>query len=346
MIENYEDMVEPKFLTYGQMANGNFGYVAGQVEITTECFQRCPHCLSWQEYARKEQKYHWPLDRFQDLCMELSRDHPHFRWLSLTGGDPPRNPEFDDMLDWFCVTKAKAGFKFQLQLHTPLVHKFSSRRYRESVGRIRVSLDAIRQGTYKSMRGMDIDPRTILDRIGNLDHPHLSTFTVVTEENLDEMYELLSVTNAYRKYIKKCTFFPVMQQKELSPEFWRRYVALQHIAETEFEIPVDFCGNDNTASFINSDAAKPVPCYAKKLSFHMKVDGSVYPCCLIGGEALNTVEMFRQGMWPRDSLLHLQSENPGCAYFKNSPCLTTCQWKQLQLNLAGYVASRYQLHMP
>ena len=72
---------------YGKLAALKLGYVAGQVEVISSCFQHCRACDSWRDDASGKQKGEWPLSAMKQLVEELATmktfEHPEAFFASL-----------------------------------------------------------------------------------------------------------------------------------------------------------------------------------------------------------------------------------------------------------------------
>jgi radical SAM protein with 4Fe4S-binding SPASM domain len=94
---------------------------------------------------------------------------------------------------------------------------------------------------------------------------------------------------------------------------------------------------------------RDVPCYIGASTFHIKSNGDLYPCCLVGGEAIGTRKEYKLGnVWGTslEELWH-QHSIPKYNYAVDIDfCRNNCFWKQLALNVETDKASKYCLSMP
>jgi len=334
----------PDLLLYGKLASQKVGYVAGQIEITSACSQRCFMCDSWKQHKTGQIKGTIPYHTLVNLFNELDR-MPTFEHLTFTGGDPQdwKDQEgflsFDPLLEML-----QDEFSFSLQVNTALIKPLNPKVWRRSLNRVRVSLDAIKQETYRIIRGDNRDPEEILERMEILDHRNLSTMTCVSDHNIDEIPSLIRRLNKMKSKPRKMMFLPAMGVK-LSSRFHAKYRRLKNIYST---IPTSFA-EDTTwvRTFVESLEASDIRCWGGAITFHIKCNGDVYPCCLVGGEAIKTWESFKIGNIYDLPLEQIQqSYTPREHYYSTSPCCDACQWKQLMLNCIGEEASRNILAMP
>jgi len=128
--------------------------------------------------------------------------------------------------------------------------------------------------------------------------------------------------------------------------YWEKYAALKKISsphvQTSFQ--EDVVG---VRAFCDSPEAEKLPCHVGGISFHIKCNGDVYPCCLIGGEAVKTQESMKIGNILSSPISFIQADyQPSCHYKKGSPCSEVCQWKQVHMNRLTQAAKGITLTMP
>lgn len=337
-------------------------YLAGQVEVTSRCFQACLGCDSWREDLKGSSTGEWTLQQLQKFTSDLLVDFPNFRHLSLTGGDPQAWPHLEEYLDW----QFEYAGRIRIQLNTALTQPISNLMlWRNGIDDFRVSLDGITEATYNRIRGSKrpetvdgkrkyVDgaattPEEVIQRMIELQHPRLTTNTTVFHENVHEAREILTrLIQAVRNeglVIRKAHFMAAIGDRGprdvLQHTFLEEWKALHALAATApFETNVAESPLEVRQYLNGNPEAKRIPCYTGSISFHVKCNGDLYPCCLVGGEALETQKAFRIGNVHRESLKTLHGRyTPTCDYADpNKPCSSICQWKQLQVNAAGYWA--------
>ena len=315
---------------YGKYARYGASYVAGQLELTTRCFQRCAHCQSWREAEGAHAE--WSLEDAKGLLMQLCE--MHFEHLSFTGGDPQAWPHLPALLAWF-------QGRYALQISTALMRDLEpaeAKLWREKVADVRVSLDAASLEGYEAMRGVAADPLQILDRLRALQHPRPATMTTVSEANIDEIPRIVSLLSGMN--LRRAMFLPALGV-EHSQEFWLRYRDLTRVYSS-----MHWTSFNETVAF----AAMPseTKCWVRNISFHIKANGDLYPCCLVGGEAITTDERFRLGNVHQNQLRDIRARTfPVACYGRTGmPCDAICQYKQRQMNAAAEAAGAVRLSMP
>lgn len=327
---------------YAKLAQRRAGYVAGQLELTSECFQKCFACDSWKQHASGQIRDQFELGEAKDLLNQLQH-LPTFEHLSFTGGDPQSWEPFDHLLYW-----AKPIIRFSMQANTALcVDPPDFDLWRTSLRRIRVSLDGVTRETYRKARGDDRDPEEILDRAERLAHPGWQTNTCVSDVNIDEVPAIIARLSRMKTPPRKAMFLAVLDWKT-APDFWAKYSLFKDMfwpanVVTSFSEDVKA-----VREFTVSPEAAEIPCYTGAITFHIKCNGDVYPCCLVGGEAIKTRKEMAIGNVHRDRIEEIQSRYIPMLHYKNSnsPCRQVCQFKQLHLNRLAHEASKLVLTMP
>jgi MoaA/NifB/PqqE/SkfB family radical SAM enzyme len=325
---------------YGKLAQRKAGYVAGQVELTSDCFQFCTACDSWKSHARGQIRGVLSLNDVVKLCDELGRMKT-FEHLTFTGGDPQKWPAFEEFFEYHRIL-----YPFTFQVNTALARGANPVLWQKMIDRVRVSLDAVLPDTYRKARGVKTDPEEILARMEALRHPNLATMTCVSDVNIDEVPAIIARLNAMSWKPRKAMFLAVMEH-DVAPGFWQKFSELKTL-ESPF-VPTSF--SEDVAwvrEFTRSPEADKIPCYSGSATFHIKCNGEVYPCCLIGGEAIKTRREMAIGNILTETMEGiLRRYQPKCHYAdKSSPCVAVCQYKQLQMNRAGHAASLTTLSMP
>lgn len=336
--------MQPNYSYYAKLAclKPRF-WVCGQVEVTNACLQKCRYCESRTD---PNAQGCMSLGDFQDLCSILAEKG--LEHLSLTGGDPQAWPFLDIALQWF----EEQGLPFDLQVNTALAGPFEDwALWRRVFSDVRLSLDAVDPELYREMRGVAMPSLT--EKLQALAHPRLATITTVSELNLEHIpriLEWLAELVCSGVSIRKAIFLPAMGV-EHSPAFWERWseIAKAYADQARQPVLTSFAESAlKTRLFLQSQDSSQVPCYAGNLTFHMKPNGDVYPCCLAGGEAVQTDVRFRLGRWPETDLQELfDSYQPRLCYADPQlPCRDICQWKQTNINVAAHKASQMRLSIP
>lgn len=338
---------------YGKLAISNVGYVAGQVEVTSKCFQMCRGCESWRDDKSGAQQGEWTLEWMKTLLTQLSRLNM-FEHLSLTGGDPQAWSFLEQFLDWYNGNHELDRIK--LQVNTALVRAVPRPEQWHLFHDVRVSLDAIRRATYKLIRGdRYTDPLDVVRRIVRLEHKRVATITTVFPENIDEIEEMVeSVDQASKTMIhpiRKMMFLPAIGTRVgKNIGFWQKYNELSKRLPTKVVVPLSFAESVyQIRQFLTTKEAWDIPCHTSRISFHAKANGDWYPCCLVGGEAIRTEDKLRIGnFFQNPSVDHMWDNAKPHRHYSNKdlPCAQICQYKQLQINLAGMEAAKTTLAMP
>ena len=330
----------PDLMLYAKLAQYAPGYVCGQLELTSRCLQRCPMCASWRD---SEPQGEMPMRTIVDLFHELNQLRT-FEHLSLTGGDPQCYP--------FLEAVAKHPRKFQLQLTTAMMAM--PKPWYEHFDRIRVSFDAVDPLMHKAMRGVyRAFPTTALEYLEGID-TEVSTLTTVNEHNIDAVPQILEFLTDYsfrNNRFRRAIFLleirddlpqdviDTFQEYTLQSRMWN--------LNTSFgESPI------HAALMRNSALTRDCRCYVGDVSFHIKCNGDVYPCCLIGGEAIPTVTEMKIGNIGKEEIegmfgLQWTHTHRPANYYKNQPeCRKVCQWKQVTFNTMVKEAIDVRLAMP
>lgn len=345
-LTNREDLV-----FYAKMAQRQVGYIAGQLEITSRCEQFCPNCDSWKAHQSGEFRAEMGYAEIAMFFDELNRMQ-NFENLTLTGGDPVSHPMFEEIL--------KLDRKFKLQINTALPLPIATPElWRERIDTIRLSLDGVTKETYYKMRGVRTDPEEILSRIYDLNHPDWATNTCVADANIHEMLQIIDrLGDMYPRNPRKASFIAVMDRK-VSPEFWREYnynsdVIRERKRDME-ECPCNVHWHQETSvaedvaelrKHLASGAADTIPCRVGGITFHIKCNGDVYPCCITGGEAIATKRDYCVGNIKKNSLSEIQRRYHPQEDYKTPVCRDLCQWKQFQMNALADRATKINMRIP
>lgn len=329
---------------YAKIAQLGLGYVAGQLELTSKCEQFCPNCDSWKSHHNGSIEGTLEFSEVANIFMQLN-DMKTFEHLSLTGGDPLSHPGIKGLL--------RLPRKFKLQLNTALpkpIDEELQELLRTRVDSLRVSLDGVRPATYAKMRGVPTDPETILSRLEQIAHPFWATNTCVADANVHEMLDILMRLEKMKHKPRKAMFLAVLA-RDVSPEFWTKYrLMANNIRTIDWEIETSVAEDVQAVrTFLKGPEAEEIPCYSGNLSFHIKATGEVYPCCLVGGEAIPTIKPMAIGNVKEDFLNVIQERYASDVpkhYAGKTPCRSVCQWKQLTINRLAHAASKTGLRMP
>lgn len=344
--------VRSDIAAYAKLAVLKTGPVAGQVEVTSHCFQHCRMCESWRDDAKGVHRGTWSLDQLKHLCFELE-SYGTFEHLALTGGDPQHWPVLDAFLEWFQQQKAAGRLNFHLQLNTALTQEVKRPWLWCGVRDLRVSLDSPYTATYQRLRGdKHTTPSAVLSRLKTLDHPRVQIAMTVTPENVVEIPGMLTSLRQFCEAggrIRKATFLPVLGDRASRPaSFWAAY---EQAATYKQLLPFETSFADSVLSVRHWTHTVPgmaTRCWSGNITFHLKCDGSFYPCCLVGGEAIVTHPELAVGNVFEDGF------DAVWRYYKperhyadiNKPCRDICQYKQAALNLAAEQAASSVLSMP
>lgn len=341
--------VRPDLTCYAKMAANKVGYIAGQMELTSDCSQRCAFCDSWRSHVKGTIRGTLSVFTINEILTQLNL-MPTFEHLSFTGGEPqdwkdPADPDFG--FEQLLRIIALQNLKFSLQVNTTLIHHMDANLWRRVLSRVRVSLDGIKRETYKRLRGDDRDPEEIIARMEFLAHPGLATMTCVSDGNIDEVPAIIKRLNKMQTPPRKAMFLAVLGA-DVKPGFWEKYKELKKVespnVQTSFQEDVVA-----VRAFCDSIEAERIPCYAGGITFHIKCNGDVYPCCLVGGEAIKTQEHMKLGNITQGdtTLASIHKKYKAlCFYHKGSPCSQVCQWKQLHVNRIAHTSKKVTLTMP
>jgi len=339
-------LLRPDLLVYGKLAQYGLGYCAGQIELTSECSQRCLYCQSWREHTKGLTKGTLLLGTIRYILNQLN-DMPTFSHLSMTGGEPSlwRDPETGMNFEQLLHLINQLKLKFSIQVNTNLTESINFELWRKTLQRVRVSLDGVTLETYKKMRGVDENPKEILKKINELAHDNLSVMTCIAPENINEIPELIWHINGLEHPPRKIMCLAVLGT-EIKPEFWEQYAKLKNIPSPR--VPTSFMEDVvGVRDFCNSPEAEEIPCAVGKISFHIKCDGTLRTCCLAGGEAIQTQDFTNIGNVLTEPLANIQKRYvPKCHYKKGSLCSEVCQFKQLYVNRLVHASKKITLTMP
>lgn len=327
-------------LVYEKLIRHGLGYIAGQLELTSHCEQRCAFCQSWRDHIRGTQHGEFTAGKLIDILDQLA-DMPTFENLTFTGGEPQCWAPLESLL-----LAVADGLPFSLSVNTTLAQEVNPEAWHKFRA-IRVSLDAVSLDGYYRTRGVALDPNEVLQRIEALAHPNWSSMTCVSKLNIDEVPELLDRLGRMKCLPRKVMLLPVLGslgEHALDPDDFARLQS--HIHRETYPFQTNLVENRNT--LLDNPDLEDIPCYMGRVSFHIKANGDVYPCCLIGGEAVETQSKHCWGNIRKVSLEEIRQLHPElpCHYREGSPCRKVCQWKQTYLNVRAHTSDRFRLSMP
>lgn len=338
--------IRDDIMLYGKLAQQELGYVAGQVEVTTACYQDCKYCSN---RATHQNYGHFRLQQLQNFVDGLCTQFPMFQHLTLTGGDPQTWQDLDTFLDWWSIPQVLDNVN--LQVSTALARDIDQPAlWRTAIKDLRVSIDASSDEMYQEIRGdKENNCNTILTRLVVLEHPNLTIITTMYPDNIEELLPLLlSLDNLHRKglALRKIIVMAGIGV-ELNDKFWSRWKCTKRWAEDTLQVRTSFADDIiATRSMCESLAVNDVHCWASKIGFHIKPNGDVYPCCLVGGEAVEVQKEFLMGNIFTEELSDIYKRHRPTRYAMKPICKEICQFKQLQINLAGELASKVKLAIP
>jgi radical SAM protein with 4Fe4S-binding SPASM domain len=346
---------------YAKMMQHPTGYVAGQLELTSACEQRCVNCQSWIDHTSGKEQGEWELRDVKKLFRSLSKI-PTFEHLTLTGGDPQSWEDLGYLLPWFHTNRKDLRFKLRINTALPKLpmELEEARWWQFALQDLRVSLDAVNPEVYRAMRGVDRDPEEVLMALHRIDHPRTTTLTCVSEHNIRHVRDIvkrLRVARNNHLRLRKAIFIPVRPQND------KRLVQINtgtHRTQTDEwqtlweELCTEFRGETWTSfgeQVTREDQPLRCDCHVGKITFHIKHNGDLYPCCLMGGEAIATRREFRIGNVLKEPIEHLWASyvaNPVRNAYDdpNSACSRICLWKQTTMNRLGNKAEETVLSMP
>ena len=338
--------------SYSKIALNKLGYVGGQIEITSKCFQHCRGCISW-----KQEPIAFTLAQLQRACEQLAT-FPTFEHLTLTGGDPRTWEPLDEFLRWFNMQ----NFQFKLQLNTALARPIKDLRLWQTLYGFKVSMDACTNETYQKIRhDPENTPQTIMERCWELHHGRLALHVTVYPENQHEFLDLMYWINEeyrvglpLRKVMITAAIGSDACRGDQNEVFYRKWRADKaHIlADPSIAVPNSFSeSHDEDELLVREICLDPdilsTRCWASLLGFHIKPNGDLYPCCIVGGEVSETLDEYKLGNVFEDHIAnHYSRIQPLAQYGRNQACRHNCMYKQLQINMTAEQASDTVLALP
>lgn len=340
------------FKYYAKVATNKLGWVAGQIELTTKCFQHCRGCVSWQQEMKE-----WTFDQLTNMHSQLSK-FPTFEHLTLTGGDPQAWPRLNEFLMYHAAQKSKP----KLQINCALARNIKNTNlWRAAIDDIKVSMDAYSNKMFQLMRGdKENTPKTILERCWQLKHPRLAFNITVYPANQCELVGLIRWLNSHYEQglpIRKIMITAGIGGKEgvniQNKRFWSQWREDKNFILRDKDITVktsfhELADEDEgmVRDICNTPEIENVHCWASMLGFHIKPNGDLYPCCIVGGEVAETLEEFKIGNVFEEDLKTLYAKLTPQLHYKKAVCRENCMYKQLQLNTICEEASKTVLSLP
>ena len=328
-------------------------YIAGQVELTTACHSNCTFCAKASKVKR------WPTPMpYEMMCrlyIELYQN-PWFENLTLTGGDPQAWPHLDRFLKYVVsFHKHMQSRRKILNINTTLQKPISEEQaklWADSLNSVRVSLDGTDSDILQKTRGVRYQFDAIAASMHRLHNAgvSVSTNTCVSELNIDHILDMLSDFRYHIPFIRKAMFLPYLGCSETLNEKWRKVIKMAESYALKPPFPTSLAENPvYVRDAINLGLLDKIPCWASRIGFHMKPDGSVYRCCLTGGEAVEADDSYKVGTYDdvctMESIYENLGDIPPCLY-NTARCIEICQFKQTALNMLCNKAFRVEMRLP
>ena len=343
------------------MAERKLGLVCGQVELTSDCFQRCVGCESWRDNLNGRHQGVWSLDNLVQLLDEIQKWFGNtFEHLSFTGGDPQSWPHLRELFIWIDKRTTGGEWLWDFQVSTALTRDIAEAEgflWRTLIHDVRISLDGATSETYNKIRRDQLGntPVRIVERACKLSHPRTAFITTVFEENVDEMFEIAALVDSYWRRgelpLRRHMFLAALGARKgrHADEFWEKWRVQAERISSELDGYPSSLAEDPRKVYEEIMENKHLPCRVGNVSFHLKADGSYYPCCLVGGEAIATCPPLKIGDFPTHSLFDLYWKfNSVSKHYGNGtlPCRQVCQFKQFSLNKIAEEAAGTRMAMP
>lgn len=342
------------FAYYAKIATNQLGWVGGQIEVTTKCFQRCRGCVSWAQ-----EKVEWSLGQLINVYQQLD-NIVTFEHLTLTGGDPQSWEPLDDFIQWRLQTYG-INPKIKLQINTAMTQDIKDMAlWRIGVNDFKVSMDACTESTFKRIRGDNKrTPQGIMNRCIILKHESLAFNVTVYPENQSELVQLIQWVNDHYQAgmpIRKIMITAgIGDLKGLQNEsFWNKWRNDKQtiLQQSNITVPTSFHeefdeDGEMVRQVCNQKKLDTVHCWASIIGFHIKADGALYPCCIAGGEVSATEKEYEIGNVKIDTLQYLYNGiKPTLRYKTKKYCRENCMYKQLQINIISEQANKITLALP
>lgn len=341
-----------QFGYYAKIAIRRLGWVAGQLELTTKCFQHCRGCMSHEQSPQE-----FSLMNLVKVYNQLAAI-PTFEHLTLTGGDPQAWLPLDAFLK---IHLHNSNTKMALQLNCALTQPIKDATlWCEAVTDFKISLDGCTVKTYQRIRGdKSMTPRIVMDRCWELDSPGIAFNITVYPENLFELYDLVRYIDSHHQQgmpMRKVMITAGIGDRRGTQgmEFHNEWLRQKQLILADETICVHTSFHelwDEDELLVRDVCEKSemrfVRCWAGMLGFHIKPDGTLYPCCIVGGEVSETIQKFKIGNVHAETLKELYEKcKPHTRYKDESVCRNNCMYKQLQINMITQQASKITLALP
>lgn len=234
------------------------------IEVGNKCFCRCEMCDIYKKPHKKL--------NFSKFCDRVSKLKDfNFNKIRLAGNEPLTHPDIINMIDF--LTKDNMVIDITTTLLTPDVRVLESI---SSIEKLRLSLFAV-YDDYKKFYNVDkfdlfCKNLEILRRSRSKTIIFNYTFTDgnYTEESAKDLKKFVSTLSGL-DYI--FNFFPSINYvSEISTEEKSKIKKfLSNISSINF-------------NFYGFELRKMTKCTVHSKRLYVKIDGSVYPCCMSGGE--------------------------------------------------------------
>lgn len=361
--------IRPDVHAYAKLAVKRLGYVAGRMELTSVCDQKCAACDSWRPHALKAtMPWEGALKALDDLLAM-----PTFEHLVFTGGDPRYWPDYERLLRLIAEKQAEGVWpKTAFQLISPQdspLFEGEAELVRNDFYELCTSLDAVSSEVYLKMRGKRLDPEDVLARLEAIDHPRQKFSVCATSRNIHHIPAIFERLTRVKFKFRKVVVTAVMGDHDKGKNaaedaFWEAFRALP-AAVAEYGLPSnlttegDMEGPEAQRKRVEGGDFDGVRCWAGAWSFYIKANGDLYPCCLVGGEAIKTQTAYRIGNVFETPISALQKSYQPQYYYEKNPdgvdasevgrapiCKRICQWKQAHANLSAESVAGLTFSMP
>lgn len=285
------DLMTYDIMTHAKHMTVMEGWLTGQIELTSVCACKCPHCESWKDHKSGKMCAQFRLPDAIELTQRIISISPYLTTIRLTGGDPLCWEHFENYLKAIAhMRRQPNGRVIQLQVTTALrsAPDLVSWRYEAwqgGISKLRVSLDAMHPETMKIVRGVEYSGEEIFERINHLRIP-TNIYTVVSEETVPEIAHMADAVEAC-PWVKKHILTPRLDKGPGAVVDWGTIHNWW-----KFRMEQGECKTQIAMQGFNVPLENDTVCWAQRVHFHIKANGDFYGCCLMGGEAIETDERF------------------------------------------------------
>ncbi len=200
------------------------------------------------------------------------------------------------------------------------------------------------------MRGDSTNtPEIIFNRLIKLEHPNLAIIITAYPKNINQILPLIATLDTLHQKGLPMRKIIVMMGigLKLDEDFKRRWRQTKHWVADYIKVSTSFAEDIiQVRAQCNSPVVDNVHCWASRLGFHIKPNGDIYPCCLVGGEAIEIQKEFLMGNIFKEKLIDIYKRYQPTRYGMKPICREVCQFKQLQINQAGEYARKIKLAIP